>query len=377
LTDFGISAEATSAKARTTVYSRGTSSYRAPELLRSYPAFTNKVDIWSLGCILHELATGEVAFTEDWAVKQYDADVGTVLRVRSYSSSRFLQHHVSESIYDLLHRDPEQRPRASNSSHLFSSYCRILELPSAEQLVDAQSYPSYLEWKQVAENCPFEPRLLYQLIERYDCKGARDLAAILMKDLVQKYVSHGKLIKTRAISSKAKSDEDKEQGVIMDKLGYELMEKGEYDHATLVYEALINEDPSNLLPRKNLADLYILKDDHISALQQYEIIVKLEPTNFWIWRSLCDIHVKRKDLAEVINVCKHAMIELPTNLSPVLVLINLYSAKGDYTRAIATYMELFPSHNGKKQKLISAEVINNLTLPDLSGNESKEKVNKR
>lgn len=67
LTDFGISAEATSKKAITTRYSQGTSSYRAPELLDDEPTFTNKVDIWALGCILYELAKGRVAFREDWA----------------------------------------------------------------------------------------------------------------------------------------------------------------------------------------------------------------------------------------------------------------------------------------------------------------------
>jgi serine/threonine protein kinase len=47
LTDFGICSEATSKKGRPTMHSRGTSSYRAPELLVDEATFTNRVDIWT------------------------------------------------------------------------------------------------------------------------------------------------------------------------------------------------------------------------------------------------------------------------------------------------------------------------------------------
>src|SRR5438552_3649709 len=48
LTDFGISAQATSKRPRSTEMAKGTSNYRAPELLSEQPTFTNKVDIWVL-----------------------------------------------------------------------------------------------------------------------------------------------------------------------------------------------------------------------------------------------------------------------------------------------------------------------------------------
>lgn len=43
----------------TTVYSRGTPAYRAPELLMGKYAFSNKVDVWYIGCILYELVVGQ------------------------------------------------------------------------------------------------------------------------------------------------------------------------------------------------------------------------------------------------------------------------------------------------------------------------------
>src|SRR5579859_3026835 len=77
IADFGISAEGTSDAAHTTQYSRGTPSYRAPELLMdAKKTYTNKVDIWALGCILYEIAFNQKAFGGDIGVYQYASGSG-------------------------------------------------------------------------------------------------------------------------------------------------------------------------------------------------------------------------------------------------------------------------------------------------------------
>lgn len=50
---------------RTTKYSRGTSGYRAPEILYDEAAFNTKADIWALGCVLYETACGVKMFQND------------------------------------------------------------------------------------------------------------------------------------------------------------------------------------------------------------------------------------------------------------------------------------------------------------------------
>src|SRR5271169_487715 len=71
IADFGMAAEGTSKRAKTTSLGRGTGGYRAPELLQEQSTYNNKVDIWAFGCIAYELLTQERAFKGDYYVMQY------------------------------------------------------------------------------------------------------------------------------------------------------------------------------------------------------------------------------------------------------------------------------------------------------------------
>jgi len=115
ITDFGISTEGTSRAAHTTRYARGTSSYRAPEVLRTWGTYTNKVDIWAMGCILYKLIGGESAFRDDFDVQQYSSSPN------SLSNPNFSNAYTEQSkcILNLLIRamlqvDETSRPSAKN-----------------------------------------------------------------------------------------------------------------------------------------------------------------------------------------------------------------------------------------------------------------------
>jgi len=110
LTDFGISTEATSKQARATTSARGTAGYRAPELLTDKPIYTNKSDIWGLGCILYELCTRKKAFENDWKVQEYAKHPRL-----PFPSALPDQHqpNIYECIQRLLTLDWQQRPRAA------------------------------------------------------------------------------------------------------------------------------------------------------------------------------------------------------------------------------------------------------------------------
>ena len=119
--DFGLTSEGSTAELRPTCRSRGTASYRAPELLsdsKEDNSFTNKVDIWAMGCVFHEVVFRKQAFSSDYAVRQYSksfedfvltfdsADLQTLL---GDSDTR---EFISNSIVTMLQIEAAKRPPA-------------------------------------------------------------------------------------------------------------------------------------------------------------------------------------------------------------------------------------------------------------------------
>jgi len=94
---------------KTLSFGRMTRNYFAPELLIS-SRYDNKVDIWSAGCILYELATGVPAFASDEAVRRYawsgdDAPLVSAIRDN-------LGPEIEEKISVMLSVSSEMRPDA-------------------------------------------------------------------------------------------------------------------------------------------------------------------------------------------------------------------------------------------------------------------------
>jgi serine/threonine protein kinase len=161
-------------------HARGTSSYIPPELLNDNPVFTNKVDIWGLGCILHELATYKLAFFRDLQVQMYATDAtNSPLAVDIASATDLLQHHVAETIRELLQRDYTNRPRASAASRICSSYALVLGLPIAQTLVESSKYPTYSEWKTIVESTSRDSDFLDELAQAYSVNGQPIANALL------------------------------------------------------------------------------------------------------------------------------------------------------------------------------------------------------
>jgi serine/threonine protein kinase len=124
----------TSTGALTTLLARGTASYRAPELLTEHPVYTNKVDIWAVGCILYELVTGKVAFTGDWEVHEFSVS-GSKLQLPASSFPKSFQCDVSTSVDAILRKDWRPRPDALHMCSKFSSYIQLLESnPEIEEI---------------------------------------------------------------------------------------------------------------------------------------------------------------------------------------------------------------------------------------------------
>jgi serine/threonine protein kinase len=134
--DFGLTAQGTSKREHETQYSRGTPSYRAPELILN-GKFTNKVDIWALGCIFFEMAFEKRAFSGDLEVHQYTqnyakGDEG--ISFPPYGSVNLSEQEdwkafICATIQDMLEVEPRRRPSAKSLQGRFSGFLEFAQCP--------------------------------------------------------------------------------------------------------------------------------------------------------------------------------------------------------------------------------------------------------
>ena len=119
ITDFGNTSIGDSMKNFTTSQSRGTPGYRAPELLRDESVYTNKVDIWALGCILYELACGRKAFNGDYTTLAFALDPNRKPLPFSTVFPTSVEQALHSSFLPMLDLDPLKRPRVSSANSTF------------------------------------------------------------------------------------------------------------------------------------------------------------------------------------------------------------------------------------------------------------------
>jgi len=127
LSDFGITSEGTSTAFRNTDAGRGTAGYRPPEvILESMSGFNNKADIWALGCIFFELATGKPAFNSDGEVLEHYHSEPSLNFDWDEMFDEATQDSISKIVHDMLRKESHLRPSASKLRQQFQE----LELAS-------------------------------------------------------------------------------------------------------------------------------------------------------------------------------------------------------------------------------------------------------
>ena len=136
IADFGLTSEGTSKRAHTTRYAQGTPSYRSPELIEDFK-YTNKVDIWAIGCILYELIFKKKAFSGDGAVLRYFDNfraTGTLL-VLPFDNDTIPDEarktFLANIILEMLDIDDTRRPGAWNLYEKFITWGAPIQLRSA------------------------------------------------------------------------------------------------------------------------------------------------------------------------------------------------------------------------------------------------------
>ena len=150
IADFGLTTEGSWELSRTTHAARGTDGYRAPEMLYSdggRQIFTQKSDIWSLGCIFFEIMTSGKAFPSDHAIIQY-AQFPDERKPRipfgHYTMSHVLQQSVTKLLDSMLSLNPQERPPSAELHKTFSVSPLELEPSGRSGVITLSPKPSHI-----------------------------------------------------------------------------------------------------------------------------------------------------------------------------------------------------------------------------------------
>jgi len=111
----------------TTKDGRGKDGYRAPELLQDPAKYNKKLDIWSLGCLLFELTTGQKAFLTDFHSYQFAqglTELSLIFPPWLNSSSKAV---LSTWIKRMLCPESRDRPSAYELSSTFGELRPLLQ----------------------------------------------------------------------------------------------------------------------------------------------------------------------------------------------------------------------------------------------------------
>src|SRR5712692_7231452 len=123
----------------------GTLPYMAPEQLRS-EALDGRTDIYALGCVLYEMATGRRAFPEDTAPRLTDAILHqTPVQPRAISAR--VSSQLEAIILKCLEKDPETRYQSAKE---LAVDLRRLGTPSATTIVAARPAIARVGWRKLA-----------------------------------------------------------------------------------------------------------------------------------------------------------------------------------------------------------------------------------
>jgi ankyrin repeat protein len=221
LADFGLSTEASSKTNQATQYARGTPGYRAPELVvtEGDPVYNNKVDIWSMGCLLYELATGNRAFNNDWVVVEhrYERKNKEVILDNTFDDDS--KKLITNFIVNMLQIEPSARASASFLSKEFRRLTEVtgrsstdgydgLSSSSMSTINEARRSlptPPMSQTKQVVPNAdkPIPPsgflrQQLYRAAERGDVEAVETLLNAKVVDVNMKGCQFGTALQAAA-----------------------------------------------------------------------------------------------------------------------------------------------------------------------------------
>jgi serine/threonine-protein kinase len=112
LSDFGLATMVSGSRITAAGKTLGTIQYMSPEQIRGKPPLTNRSDLYALGCVLHEMLTGDPPYLGESTAEVLQKHLkGPIPHVAAEIEDCPLE--LDELIFQLLSKEVEQRPESA------------------------------------------------------------------------------------------------------------------------------------------------------------------------------------------------------------------------------------------------------------------------